>query len=327
MATFASKLRPSAVDGQTIRVLPDGRIRGNAGMEPFSAGTKGGAPSVFYADGNVVSSGNGLGWLSAVKTLAEALTLAHTYMSTSGNRAWAQRATIYCCADNFTEDITAFAEKTDIIGVGSCNQFARPRIEGTHVLVATTTDTYHGCHWHNVEWYGAAAGIIVDIPANQNGQGFYNCIWQSTDAATIGLRAVQSHDMEIVGCKFIPNTSGAGFSTAAIQINAGSVTNFLLQDCRIWSGALGIDFNPTAATAINCWAIDNIMRTVGMGIDSESNNGTHSLICIGNRMVTLIDTGVYTTGFDFVEAMAIDNTVTGSGGETDVTPLPETTAN
>ena len=32
-------------------------------------------------------------------------------------------------------------------------------------------------------------------------------------------------------------------------------------------------------------------------------------------------------GFDFVEAQAIDNTVTGSGGETDITPLPETTAN
>ena len=309
MATYASKLRKTAVDGQTIRLLPDGRIRGNAGMEPFSAGTLGGAPSVFYADGNVVSSGNGLSWLSATKTLSEALVMAHAYMSTSGNRAWAQRATVYCCADNFTEDITLFAEKSDIIGVGSTNQHPRPRIEGTHVLVATTTDTFHGCRWFNVEWYGAAAGIIVDIPANQNGQEFHNCVWSAVDAATIGLRAIQSHDMVIDNCRFEPNTSGVRFATAAIHIQAGSVTNLKINDCMI-TGVIGIDLDATSGQTINCWLTNNLVRSTGLTIDCESD----TVIVVNNRLITDVDIdSAPTDGYDFDANVAIDNVIVGSG--------------
>jgi len=307
IATYASKLRKTAVDGQTIRLLPDGRIRGNAGMEPFSAGTLGGAPSVFYADGNVVSSGNGLSWLSAFKTLAEALLAAHTYMSTSGNRAWAQRATVYCCADNFTEDLTLFAEKSDVIGVGSTNQHTHTRVEGTHVLVATSTDTYHGCQFYNLEWYGAANGIIVDIPANQNGIGFHRCKWSAVDAATIGLRAVQSHDMHVVNCIFDPNTSGVGFSTAAIQINAGSVTNFLLENCRIWSAGIGLDFNPTAGQPINCWAINNDIYATGQTIDDESSD----LIVTNNRTISGAAEGTG-SAWTYSTAWSVGNISTGN---------------
>ena len=92
MATYASKLRSSALDGATLRLNAAGQAAAGGIMEPFSAGTTGGAPSVFYVDGNVVSSGNGLGWLSAFKTLAEGLAAAHSYASTSGNRAWAHPA-------------------------------------------------------------------------------------------------------------------------------------------------------------------------------------------------------------------------------------------
>lgn len=281
MATYAAKLRPSAVDGQTIRVLPDGRIRGNAGMEPFSAGTKGGAPSVFYVDGNVVSSGNGLGWLSAFKTLAEGLAAAHTYMSTLGNRAWAQRATVYCCADFFTETITKFAEKTDVIGVGSDSEFAYPRLVGNQVLEPSGTDTYHGYHWHNMEFYGAT-GITVDIPIGQNGQGFYGCTFTPVNATTIGLSAIQSHNMQIVGCEFRPTAGGIGHSTAAIQINAGSCTHFLLKDSFIYSYGIGLDFNCTAGQPINCVIEGCTLICPGnakMAIDDESSD----LWVINNR--------------------------------------------
>lgn len=321
MAHWASALRKEALDNATIRLNAQGKVSAGGIMEPFSAGTKGGAPSVFYVDGNVVSSGNGLSWLSAVKTLAEALVMAHAYMSTSGNRAWAQRATVYACGDALEEDLTKFAEKSDIIGVGTTNQHTHTRIDGTHVLEATSSDTYHGCQWFNFEFYGAAAGIIVDIPVGQNGQGFHGCKFSAVDGATIGLRAVQSHDMRIVDCWFDPNTSGTGFATAAIQINAGSVTNFLLQDCRIYSGAIGLDFNPTGATAINCWAIGNVMRTVGMGIDSESDNAT-SLIVVNNRFITLIDTDTPANGYDFNGEQSSGNLLTGSGtlGEDSIPP-------
>lgn len=309
MATYAGKVRSTAVDGGTIRLNGKGQISAGGIMEPFSAGTKGGAPSVFYADGNVVSSGNGLSWLSATKTLSEALVMAHAYMSTSGNRAWAHRATVYCCADNFTEDITLFAEKTDVIGVGSTNQHPRPRIEGTHVLVATTTDTFHGCRWFNVEWYGAAAGIIVDIPAGQNGQEFHNCVFSAVDGATYGLTAVQSHDMVIDNCRFEPNTSNVRFATAAILISAGSVTNLKINNCMI-TGVIGIDLNATTAQTINCWITNNLVRSTGLTIDCESD----TVMVVNNRLITDVDIDSDPTdGYDFDANVAIDNVIVGSG--------------
>jgi len=313
MARWAANLRKTGYDGTSITEDPFGRLQARTGNSrlPFA--------STFYVDGNRVSSGGGKTWKTAFKTLAEGLAAAHAFQGLSANRAWAQRSTVYCVGDALTEDLTKFAEKTDVIGVGTTNQHPRTRLEGNHVLEAATTDTYHGCVFHNIEFYSDAAGIIVDIPINQNGIGFDNCVFSAIDAATIGLRAVQAHDMFITNCRFDPNTSGAGFSTAAIQINAGSVTNFLLENCRIHSSAIGLDFNPTAGQAINCWAIDNVMATVGMGIDSEDDSATSGLLVVGNRMITDIDTTTVTDGYDFVLARAIDNVITGKD-ETDAVP-------
>jgi len=314
MATYASKLRDTGVDGSTITLDEAGCIRSGLEMEPFNAK---GHPSVFYVDGNRSNQGDGKTWATAFNSLAYGLAAAHSYMSTSSNRAWAHRAKVYVCGDALTEDLTKFAEKTDVIGVGSCNQHPRVRIDGTHVLEAATSDTYHGCRFFNIEFYGAAAGIIVDIPANQNGICFYNCVFSSTDAATIGLRQTQSHDMKIVNCCFDPNTSGTGFSTAAIQVNAGVLTNFELRDCRIYSGAIGVDFNCTTGQAINCWAIDNLIYSTGIGIDSEDD--TLGLLVVGNRMITATDTTTYTAGFDFPLRRSLGNIITGQD-ETDMVP-------
>jgi len=317
MATYAAKVRSTGVDGGTIRLNSRGQLTAGGVMEPFSAGTSGGAPSVFYVDGNVVSSGNGLGWLSAFKTVEEGLLAAHTYQSTSGNRAWSHRATVYVVGDELVEDLTVFAEKSDIIGVGSTNQHFGPRIDGTHVLVATSSDTYHGCRFFGIEFYGAAAGIIVDIPADQNGICFHGCKFSAVDGATIGIRNTTAQDMKITDCYFDPNTSGTGFATAAIQVSAGIITNFLLQNNRIYSGGIGLDFDPTTGQAINCWAIDNVMYTTGIGIDSEDN--TLGLLVVGNRMITATDTTTYTAGFDFPLRRSLGNIITGQD-ETDMVP-------
>lgn len=311
MATYAAYLRDKGIDGTTISKNQLGELQAANPMQPQA--------STWYVDGNRVSSGGGRTWETAFKTLAEGLLAAHTFQSTSANRAWAQRSTVYCTGDALTEDLTVFAEKTDVIGVGCTNQHPRPRLEGNHVLVATTSDTYHGCVFHNIEFYSDAAGIIVDIPANQNGIGFDNCVFSAVDGATIGIRATQSHDMFITNCRFDPNTSAVGFATAAIQINAGSCTNFLLQNCRITSDGIGLDFNCTTNTAVNCWAIDNNFHCVGMCIDSESDTAFKSLAVVGNRMITDIDTTTVTDGYDFVLGMASDNLLTGKD-ECDAVP-------
>ena len=307
MATYASKLRPSAVDGQTIRVLPDGRIRGNAGMEPFSAGTKGGAPSVFYADGNVVSSGNGLSWLSAVKTVSEALVMAHAYESTSGNRAWAHRAIVYVCGDELVEDITLFAEKTDVIGVGSNAEMKMPGIRGNHVLVATGTDTFHGCRWINVE-FRCTTGIMMDIPIGQNGQEFIGCSFRGDTTTTIGLRAVQSHRMKIIGCEFWPDNSGTGLTTAAVQINAGgTVTFFRMEDCLVYTSGIGLDFNPTVGQVDMCFARKNTIYAGGQTIDDESTE----LFVTENMLISAAAAGTG-SAWTFNLALAAGNIETGN---------------
>ena len=275
---------------------------------------------IYYVDGNMVNDGgDGKSWASAYKSLATAMAASHADIARTADRQWAGRNTIYVKGDSLDEDLTKLAQKTDIIGVGSCHQHPRCRIDGTHVLEAATTDTYHGCRFFNIEFYGAAAGIIVDIPADQNGICFINCVFSAVDAATTGIRATQAHDMNIIGCRFDPNTSGTGFSTAAIQVPAGSITNLLIQDCRISSGAIGLDFNPTTTQAVNCWVIDNIFHCVGLCIDSESDTAFVSLAVVDNRMITDVDTDTVTAGYDFVLGMANDNTITGKD-ETDAVP-------
>lgn len=263
---------------------------------------------VFYVDGNKLNDGgDGKSWASAFKLLATGLAAAHTDIGRSADRQWAGRNTVYVKGDAVEESLTKFAEKTDVIGVGSTNQHTHTRIDGTHVLEAATTDTYHGCRFFNIEFYGAAAGIIVDIPADQNGIQFIGCKFTSTDGATIGLRAVQSHDMKIVDCLFDPNTSGTGFATAAVQITAGSVTNFLMQGCRMYSAGIGLDFNPTAGQPINCWAIDNNIYATGQTIDDESSD----LIVVGNNTISGAAEGTG-SAWTYSTAWAVNNVSTGN---------------
>lgn len=269
---------------------------------------------IYFVDGNRSDdSGDGTTWETAFQYLATGLAASHDYISAAANRAWASRNRIYVIGDAITENLTKFSEKTDIIGVGSTNQHPRTRIIGTHVLEAITADTYHGCVWHNIEFYGTGGGIIMDIPADQNGQSFHNCVFSAFAAATIGIRAVESHDMNIVNCRFGPNTSGVGFSTAAIQINAGSVTNFLLQDCRIKTAGIGLDFNPTSGQAINCWATANDIYATGQTIDDESTN----LFVTNNNLISAASEGTGSS-WTFNIALAANNVSTGSGNTLDV---------
>lgn len=283
-----------------------------------------GGGNVFYVDGNrSVNTGSGRTWGTAYNLLSTALAASHADIAVSADREWASRNIIYVRGDFITEDLTKLAQKTDIIGVGSANQYKMGGILGDHVIEAATTAHYMGCRIINMHFRGDGGGILFDIPINQNGIEFINCEFQQNGGETIGLRLGGCHDTKVTRCVFRPNTSGVGFSTTAIQLlnGAGSVTNVNIEGNQIFSGGIGIDWDETVS--VNCWVTDNKMWTTGLGIDDESDD----IFVIGNRMITAVDTGTYTAGFDFSEALAIDNIITGSGGETDITPLPEATAN
>ncbi|KKN47749.1 hypothetical protein LCGC14_0659830 [marine sediment metagenome] len=307
MATYASKLRSTAVDGQTIRLLPDGRLRGNAGIEPFSAGTKGGAPSVFYVDGNVVSSGNGLGWLSAFKTLAEGLVAAHAYMSTSGNRAWAHRATVYVVGDSLTEDIVLAAEKTDVIGVGSANSHDMVEIIGNHV--PATNNTW-GMRWYHCQFQEADTGAMWTLQAQESGWKFIDCVFSNRNTnATHGILWTASYNLEVIDCVF---DSVNGFTTGAIVIGAGTSDKVLIRNNLI-QGSKGVIVNASYTQVAGNIIIDNnVFKCLTLCIDDNSDKA----IVTRNMMVSEETIGA--NMYDFNVALAAGNIATGSDNTLDV---------
>ena len=271
---------------------------------------------IYYVDGNMVNDGgDGKSWASAYKSLATAMAASHADIARSADRQWAGRNTIYVKGDSLDEDLTKLAQKTDIIGVGSCHQYPRPRLEGNHVIEAQTTNEYLGCRFFNIEFYCGAAGVIMTIPANQNGTIFQDCVFNGNSIATIGIQLTSTYDTEINNCRFIN-----GFSTSCIAVAAGAIGNFIVRDCMIQGQGIGIDFDPTTSTAVDCWIIDNLIHTVGLPIDSESDTELLSIAVVGNRMITDIDTTTSTDGYDFVLTMAAGNLITGAD-ETDNIPV------
>ena len=304
MATYASKLRPTAVDGSTCRINHMGQLQANAGMEPFSAGTKDGVPAVFYVDGNVVSSGRGNSWDSAFKTLAEGLAAAQSYQSTSGNRAWAHRATVYACGDSLTEDLVILAEKTDVIGVGSCNSLKKCQVIGNHVPVTTTTS---GCRFINFQFSEADAGAMWTLTSVSGGINFINCDFSVRGAiATHGIlmTALGYANVIIDGCYFdaFPN----GFTTGAIVVGAGLCDKLVITNNYI-NSSIGIVINASTTNVAGVIQIDrNVITATTFCIDDDSALA----IVTNNMMVSSANVGA--TMYDLNLAKAAGNVATGA---------------
>ena len=300
MATWASKLRKEALDNATVRLNAAGKVSAGGIMEPFSAGTKGGAPSVFYVDGNVVSSGNGLGWLSAVKTLSEGLALAHAYQSTSGNRAWAHRATVYACGDTIDEDLIKGAEKSDIIGVGTNSGFDKCGLTGNHAPVTTSVAAMR---MYNFHFTSDTAGILWDLIGVSNGMKFIDCDFSGRTAAqqTRAVRITASTFIEIAGCRCL--TAPGGFSTAAIEIGAGNSAGFYVHDSFV-VGTIGVLINASATAVGGHLLVDkNVIRATTLCFDDNSNLG----ILTNNTMISAADNTTLGNCVDYNEALAANN--------------------
>ena len=279
-----------------------------------SAGIADPTGTVYWVDGNRSTAGNGLTFDTAFNTLSAALAASHANIAVTSRRKWASRNTIFVIGDAITEDLTKLAQKTDIIGLGSYNQYKKAGIIGAHVIEAAATAHYMGCRIYNLQFRDdGAGGILFDIPINQNGIEFIDCDFQSNATDTIGLRLGGCHDTKITNCTFRTNTSGVGFSTAAIQVleGAGALTNVNITGCQINAGAgVGIDWNET--TTINSWIVGNyIHSTAAMGIDTDDEAG---VMVYDNRILTSGLAQADDTSNDFNILYAGRNIVTGTGG-------------
>ena len=281
-----------------------------AGLPVGTTDTRG---MVYYVDGNrLVDTGDGLSWLHAKKLLSSALALSHANIADSARRNFAGRNRIYVKGDLITEDLTKLAQKTDVIGVGSLNQYAKAGIMGAHVIEAATTAHYMGCRIYNLQFRDdGAGGILFDIPINQNGIQFIGCDFQTNSTDTIGLRLGGCHDTKVTACTFRDNTSGVGFSTAAIQVleGAGALTNVNISGCQISSDGIGIDWNETST--IDSWITNNYIVATGMGIDTDDEEG---VMVYDNRILTPALAQADNTSNDFNILYAGNNIVTGTTG-------------
>ena len=233
----------------------------------------------YYVDGNNGSAtGDGLSWATALNTLSAAMVLSHASIA-AGAEGWAARNRILVKADAITEDLVKFAQKTDVIGVGSMDWRSKASIVGNHVVPSTVS--YMGCRFINMEFQSPAAGGDIITMTSQHGIEFLGCSFRgnSTTPATGAIIAVACVDLKIDSCEF----TGA-FSDAVIEFGAGQADGFKITNNFIQGANMGIDIPNTITLAANKVGLikDNVISsTLACINDAEGTN-----FVIGNRLRT-----------------------------------------
>ena len=178
--------------------------------------------STYFVDGNSGSDGgkgHGMSLAKPYKTLAYAAAVSHADIARGSDR-WARRNRIYIMGDDLEEDLVALPQKTDIIGLGSSDNYPMACIRGNHAPV----DSAVACRFYNVRFRPAASTDMWTL-ASTTGGGleFWNCLWEaqySTFTAPSGIDATACGNWRVMHCEF----TGA-FSSDYIDIGAGVATN------------------------------------------------------------------------------------------------------
>lgn len=244
----------------------------------------------YFVDGNAgLDTNSGLSWAQAYKTLAKAMAVSHAAIAAS-SQGWAARNRIFFKADASAETLTKFAQKTDVIGVGSMDWRSKPQLKGNHVI--PNTISYMGCRFINVEFSGptATGGDIITM-TSQHGIQFLGCSFRgnSTTAATAAIIATACVDLKIIGCEF----TGA-FSDAVIELGAGQADGFVVKDSFIQGANMGIDIPATVTYAANKCGL--ILNNVISATLACINDALGTTFVIGNRLRTAANKGTAMAG-------------------------------
>lgn len=185
--------------------------------------------TTYYVDGNSGNDGNdGLSWDFPFKTLAKAFAVSHADIARGSDR-WARRNRINIAGDSFTEDLVAFPQKTDVVGMGSKDGFIT-NILGNHAPVNAAV----GTRFINVGFEPVAADLIMDLVASTWGAEFWECLFKAngTLIATGAIRSTACPHVRIAGNEFLGNFSGD-----VIDIAAGAASGMRIEDNTITGGA------------------------------------------------------------------------------------------
>jgi hypothetical protein len=263
---------------------------------------------VYFCDGNANASGSGENWDEAYNSLTSTLAVSDAAQRLSSNRWWARRSTIFMCADLMDEDLTKLSEKTDVIGVGSMNQYKKAGIIGTHSIEAAATAHYMGCRLINLHFRDDGATVNFTLPADQNGIEFLGCDFQRNASGTGAIASTSNHDLKIIECNFYPDTSNGKFTTA-ISLGNGIATNVLIKDNFINAG-ICMAFHATPSFA-NCRVDNNTLFATTLCVDDNSDDW----YVVNNTCVSLAAATGASTWEELLDinlALASNNSITGS---------------
>ena len=236
-------------------------------LQTFMAGIQG---EVYFVDEKTGSdSGDidkGKSWETAYKTISFAASVSNTRIA-SGNKS-GHRNTIFC-RGVFTEDITNFGEKVDLIGVGSADAITKARLIGTHAI---TSYNGNGTRFFNFEFWPSAATYIFSW-SDCFGIEFHDCwftntVTYDTDYAVV-LDGTTCQSFIIDNCNFRVSTANKPFDECAIFLDTNYIRMLRITN-NYNEGDIGIDVNTT-----EIWdgVIDNnIIKAVTLCIKDDSND-------------------------------------------------------
>lgn len=301
--------------GDEMVVANGGILRIESGGQFISPNNSGAAD--YFVDLNVSASGDGSSWDEAFATIAEAITASNASIGLAANRWWARRNRIFVCGDGIAENLTVMPEKCDIIGVGS-DLYPFPRVIGHHVIAAAAV----GWRSINMGWQNDDTGPLWTIPASSHGFQFVGGILMpKTGGSTKALMITDSACWKVSGVK--------------IDVSGGSMSHIFAQGITV-EGTIGHEAEIVDSVIVATEGIDvasgiagqgsiihknTIRATTGMPIDENSDD----FMVVDNRMMTEIDIGTTTAGYDFNLALASGNILTGLNGVAATVPFAVTT--
>jgi len=235
----------------------------------------------YYVDGNIKFSGNGESWDTPFKTLAEAIAVSHANIASSVQRGWAWRNTIYAKGDRLEEDLVAFPQKTDIVGVGSCDAFVGVGIHGNHAPV----NTYYGTRFFNCNFFPNADADIITLTSSGSGTQFIGCRFVGVWGADAAPSALDITAQPMV--KIIENDFEGGFTGDVIDVGAGDASGMKIVGNNIMGGADNGIVITGVATVVGATSRglikDNNIEVADKVIDSRA---TSVYNIVGNRCIS-----------------------------------------
>lgn len=241
-----------------------------------AATARGSDGNLFYCDGNMSATGDGKCWASASKVLAEAIALSQADIA--ANRNWARRNTIYVLADQLTESLVLWPQKTDVVGMGSDAAKTKATIKGLHV---PATNTYYSTRWYNMRFQPTSAGVIMTLDDGGAGTQFHGCTFIGIDGAVTATKAIEStaHSRLVIdNCDFL-----GGFSGDVIDLAAGQAQGLRITNNRILGGANdGIIVSGTLTHYKDVIISDNYIMVEAVTI----NDGADGVAVINNMCIS-----------------------------------------